>query len=135
MELKHLPEDIDASWVADMLKRAGGKPLAIMLEQSRGPLVHALMFREIVLLFPINPKPFARYRESYPGGGKDDPTDAKYLARMLRERIATLVGRVAMGRRANGEQERFWRDVIARQGRSGLSITAFCRQEEITAAC
>jgi transposase len=88
-ELKQSPEDID-TWVAEMLKRADGKPIAIMLEQSRGPLVHALMFRENVLLFPINPKQFARYRESYPGGGKDDPTDAKYLARMLRERITTL---------------------------------------------
>jgi transposase len=88
-EIKHSPEDID-TWVGEMLKRADGKPIAIMLEQSRGPLVHALMFRENVLLFPINPKQFARYRESYPGGGKDDPTDAKYLARMLRERITTL---------------------------------------------
>ena len=73
-----------------MLKLVDGTPIAIMLEQSRGPLVHALMFRDNVLLFPINPKQFARYRESYPGGGKDDPTDAKYLARMLRERITTL---------------------------------------------
>ncbi len=88
-ELKHSAENIDA-WVAEMLELAGGLPIAIMLEQSRGPLVHALMFRENVLLFPINPKQFVRYRESYPGGGKDDPTDAKYLARMLRERITTL---------------------------------------------
>jgi len=79
-ELKHSPEDID-TWIAEMLKRADGKPIAIMLEQSRGPLVHALMFRDNVLLFPINPKQLARYRESYPGGGKHDPTDAKYLAR------------------------------------------------------
>src|SRR5262249_41465411 len=88
-ELSHSPEDID-TWVGEMLKRAAGKPIAIMLEQSRGPLVHALMFRKNVLLFPINPKQLVRYRESYPGGGKDDPTDAKYLARMLRERISTL---------------------------------------------
>jgi transposase len=88
-ELAHSPEKIDA-WVAEMLQLADGKPIAIMLEQSRGPLVHALMFRENVLLFPINPKQLVRYRESYPGCGKDDPTDAKYLARMLRERISTL---------------------------------------------
>lgn len=88
-ELKHSPEAIE-TWVAEMLKLADGMPIAIMLEQSRGPLVHALMFRDNVLLFPVNPKQFARYRESYPGGGKDDPTDAQYLARMLRERIKTL---------------------------------------------
>jgi transposase len=88
-EIAHSPEAID-TWVGKMLQLADGKPIAVMLEQSRGPLVHALMFRENVLLFPINPKQLARYRESYPGGGKDDPTDAMYLARMLRERITTL---------------------------------------------
>ena len=88
-EFRQLPEEIEA-WVGEMLKRAGGKPIAIMLEQSNGPLVHALMFRDDVVLYPINPKQLARYRESYPGGGKNDPTDAKYLARMLHERITTL---------------------------------------------
>ena len=88
-ELEHSPENIDA-WVGEMLKLADGQPIAIMLEQSRGALVYALMFRENVLLYPVNPKQLARYRESFPGGGKNDPTDAKYLARMLRERITTL---------------------------------------------
>ncbi len=49
-----------------------------------------LMFREDVLLYPVNPKQLASYRDSYHGGGKNDPTDAMYLARMLRERITTL---------------------------------------------
>ena len=88
-ELSHSAEDIDV-WVSQMLTLADGKPIAIMLEQARGPLVYSLMFRENVLLYPINPKQLARYRESFPGGGKDDPTDARYLARMLRERITTL---------------------------------------------
>ena len=89
-ELSHSAEDIDV-WVSQMLKLADGMPIAIMLEQARGPLVYSLMFRENVLLYPVNPKQLARYRESFPGGGKDDPTDARYLARMLRERITTLV--------------------------------------------
>ena len=89
-QLEHSAENIEA-WVGDMLKLAGGQPIAIMLEQSRGALIYALMFREDVLLYPVNPKQLARYRESYPGGGgKNDPTDAMYLARMLRERITTL---------------------------------------------
>jgi len=88
-QLEHSAESIDA-WVGEMLKLAGGQPIAIMLEQSRGALIYALMFREDVLLYPVNPRQLARYRESYPGGGKNDPTDAMYLARMLRERIATL---------------------------------------------
>ncbi|TWU20339.1 IS110 family transposase [Bythopirellula polymerisocia] len=88
-QLEHSAESIDA-WVAEMLKLAGGQPIAIMLEQSRGALIYALMFRENVLLYPVNPKQLARYRDSYPGGGKSDPTDAMYLARMLLERITTL---------------------------------------------
>jgi len=88
-QLEHSAENIEA-WVSDMLKLAGGQPIAIMLEQSRGALIYALMFREDVLLYPINPKQLARYRESYPGVGKNDPTDAMYLARMLHERITTL---------------------------------------------
>ncbi|MEO1996255.1 MAG: IS110 family transposase [Planctomycetaceae bacterium] len=84
-EIAHSPDEIDA-WVTEMLALADGGPIAIMLEQSRGPLMHALMFRENVLLYPVNPKQLARY----PGGGKSDPTDAMYLARMLHERITTL---------------------------------------------
>ena len=34
-EIAHSPESID-TWVAEMLKLAGGQPIAIMLEQSRG---------------------------------------------------------------------------------------------------
>jgi len=87
---KQTPEAIDL-WVKQMLELSGGKPIALMLEQSKGPLIYALMFRPDVLLYPVNPKQFAKYRESYPGGdAKSDPSDARYIARMLRERISTL---------------------------------------------
>ncbi|PAY21012.1 IS110 family transposase [Rhodopirellula sp. SM50] len=90
MELPHTPESIN-EWIAKMTEKAGGGKIAIMLEQSKGPLIHALMFHANIALYPINPKQLARYRESYPGGdGKSDPTDAMYLARMLGERIDTL---------------------------------------------
>ena len=89
-KFKQSPEAIDL-WVKQMLELSGGKPIAIMLEQSKGPLIYALMFRPNVLLYPVNPKQFAKYRESYPGGdAKSDPSDARYIARMLRERISTL---------------------------------------------
>ncbi len=89
-QIEHSPEAIDA-WLSEKLLLAGGQPIAIILEQSRGGLIHALMFRKNVILYPINPKQFARYRESYSNAGcKDDPTDAQLLARMLRERIQLL---------------------------------------------
>ncbi|MEO2016019.1 MAG: hypothetical protein ABGZ53_16790, partial [Fuerstiella sp.] len=49
------------------------------------------MFRENVILYPVNPQQFASYRKSYSNAGcKDDVTDAILLARMLRERILFL---------------------------------------------
>ena len=38
-----------------------------------------------------------------------------------------------MGRRASSERESYWQGVVARQKRSGLSIAAFCRKEQISA--
>lgn len=88
--IEHSPESIDG-WIGAKLQQAGGKPIAIILEQKRGGLIHALMFRENVILFPINPKQFARYRESYANaGGKNDPSDAHLLARLLCERHSQL---------------------------------------------
>ena len=37
-----------------------------------------------------------------------------------------------MGRRASGERESYWRGMLARQKRSGLSVAAFCRREQIS---
>ncbi len=49
------------------------------------------MFREKVVLFPINPKQLARYRESYSSAGcKADRSAAALLARMLCERHTQL---------------------------------------------
>jgi transposase len=89
-QIEHSPEAIEL-WLAETLRRASGQPIAILIEQSRGALIHTLMFRKNVILYPINPKQFARYRESYSNAGcKDDPTDAQLLAQMLRERIGIL---------------------------------------------
>ena len=61
--IEQTPEAIDV-WVAEKLQQAGGEPIAILLEQKRGALIHALMFREKVILYPINPKQLAHYRQN-----------------------------------------------------------------------
>jgi transposase len=72
-------------WIGSLLKRFGGRPLAIAVEQSRGALIYALMNYPQIVLYPINPKSLARYRDAFgPGGAKDDPTDADLLADLLR---------------------------------------------------
>src|SRR4030095_16174789 len=81
----HTPEAI-AAWAAGLARDFGGRPVAVMLEQSRGALLHALLQYPQLVLFPINPKQAARYREALVHSGKkDDPTDADALARFVRE--------------------------------------------------
>ena len=83
--LPHTPEAI-AAWAARLARDFGSRPVAVMLEQSRGALMHALLQYPQLVLYPINPKQAARYREALVHSGKkDDPTDAECLARFVRE--------------------------------------------------
>jgi len=73
-------------WVAALRKRFGSRPVAVCLEQSRGALLYALMKYDSLVLFPLNPKQLAKYRQAFrPSGAKDDPTDAELLACFVRE--------------------------------------------------
>ena len=67
-------------------ERFGGRPVGIAIEQRRGAVIHALMQYEFLVLYPVNPKALARYREAFhPSGAKDDPTDAALLLDLLRK--------------------------------------------------
>jgi transposase len=61
-----------------------GQQIAVGLEQSRGPLLFALLQYDFLVLFPINPTTLAKYREAFsPSRAKDDPSDAEYAAELL----------------------------------------------------
>jgi transposase len=65
-------------WVAAMQQRYQGRPVAICIETSRGPVIWALMAYAHIVLFPVNPKSVASFRETFhPSGKKDDPVDAE----------------------------------------------------------
>lgn len=82
-QLDQTPEAIDA-WAVELRERFGGGLVAICLEQAKGGLIYALMKYDFLVLYPINPKQLARFREALaPSGGKDDPTDAALCLRML----------------------------------------------------
>ena len=82
--IQQTPEALHG-WIGSLTKRFAGRPLAIAIEQSRGALVYALMSYAVIVLYPVNPKSLARYRETFrPGGAKDDPTDADLLVDLLR---------------------------------------------------
>ena len=82
-ELAHKPEAL-AAWVSDLQQRFAGQRVALALEQSRGAVVHALMGYDFLVLYPVNPKTLAKYREAFsPSGAKDDPTDADLLLELV----------------------------------------------------
>lgn len=89
-DLAQQAEDIEA-WAADLRTRFGGRRIAVCLEQSRGAILYALLKYEFLVLFPINPKQLASYRDAFvPCGPKDDPTDAELLCLFLEQYHARL---------------------------------------------
>ena len=81
--LRHSAKSID-EWATALRLRFSGQPIAICLEQSRGPLIFALMKYDFLTLYPINPSTLSKYREAFsPSRHKDDASDAAYLAELL----------------------------------------------------
>ena len=95
------PEPLQA-WVAQLRQRFPDGLIALALEQSRGPVIAALMHYDFLRLYPINPKSLARYRETFSSSGaKDDPSDAALLLDLLvkhRERFTPWVPDDALSR-------------------------------------
>ena len=84
-ELEQKPEAIHA-WAAQLREQFGGRPVGIAIEQTKGALIHALMNYEFIVLYPINPKALARYRDALAvSGAKDDPSDARLLKDFFRK--------------------------------------------------
>ena len=90
VELEQRPPILHG-WVAELRRRFKGRPVAIAIEQRKGAVMHALMQYEFLVLYPVNPKALARYREAFhPSGAKDDPTDAALLLDLVRTHRAQL---------------------------------------------
>jgi transposase len=81
--LSHSPQGIE-EWAVALRSRFGGRSVAVCLEQSRGPLVYALMKYDFITLYPVNPRTLSRFREAFsPSRHKDDAPDAEFLAELL----------------------------------------------------
>ena len=79
----HTPEAL-SDWVAGLHQRFAGGKIAVILEQSRGALLYALLPHADLVLYPINPQMAARFRQAfYPSGAKTDPLDAELLLDIL----------------------------------------------------
>jgi transposase len=92
-ELDNTPEAVEV-WAANLQQRFGGRPIAVILEQSRGALVYMLTKYPHLVLFPVHPTTAARYRDTFaPSGAKSDPSDRDSLLDLLlrhRERLRPL---------------------------------------------
>ena len=92
-ELDSTPEAVEV-WAANLQQRFGGRPIAVILEQTRGPLVYMLTKYPHLVLFPVHPTTAARYRETFaPSGAKSDPSDTDSLLDLLlrhREQLRPL---------------------------------------------
>jgi transposase len=85
LDLEQKPDVLHA-WVAQLRQRFPGGRVAIAIEQRKGAVMHALMAYDFLVLYPVNPKALARYREAFrTSGAKDDPTDAALLLDLLRK--------------------------------------------------
>ena len=81
--IDHTPEAIGI-WATELRLRFEGRPIAVAVEQSRGPLVFMLSKYEHLVIFPVHPTTLANYRKSFrPSGAKDDSNDAALLLDVL----------------------------------------------------
>jgi transposase len=79
----HTPTAI-RDWADKLRARFGDAPIAVCIELSQGPIISALLEHDFLVLFPVQPKTLARYREAFTtSGAKDDPTDAEFALELL----------------------------------------------------
>lgn len=84
------PESIH-EWVTSLQKRFPEQKIAIACELKKGPLIHALLKYDFLTLFTINPITVAKIRGAFkPSGAKDDPSDARLQAQILRVHMPEL---------------------------------------------
>ena len=83
--LVNSPEVLHA-WLQELGQRFAGRPVALAVETSRGPLIHLFGAYPWLTVYPIHPATSARYRTAFkPSGAKDDLPDALLLLELVRD--------------------------------------------------
>jgi transposase len=78
-------------WFAELRQRFGGRLVAVCLEQTRGPIMQALVQCEFLVLYPVNPQALAKFRKTFcVSGAKSDLGDAAYLLELVHKHEAQL---------------------------------------------
>lgn len=87
VETRKLKQESEAvaDWVQSLRERFSGRKVAIAIEQRKGALIYALMCYDFLILYPVNPKTLARFREAFnTSGAKSDPGDSELLLDLIR---------------------------------------------------
>jgi len=89
-DLEHSPENV-RRWLKQIEERFSGRPVALAVETSKGPLINMLFEVPWLSIYPIHPATSARMRKAFtPSGAKDDPQDALLLLGLLRDHLDRL---------------------------------------------
>lgn len=79
LSLKATPEAVDA-WLNETEARLGGRPVAVALEGTKGPVFSQLQERPWIRIYGVHPATATRVRQAFaPSGAKDDRPDALVL--------------------------------------------------------
>jgi transposase len=87
VESRKLKQESEAltDWVQSLRERFSGRKVAIAIEQRKGALIYALMSHDFLILYPVNPKTLARFRDAFnTSGAKSDPADSGLLLDLIR---------------------------------------------------
>lgn len=127
--IKHKPELID-DWVQSLVKRFSSGKIAVILEQSRGALIAALLKYDIFTIYPVNPSTLSDYRKAFsPSRAKDDPTDAEFLVEILtkhRDRLRVWNADNVKTRKLQHLVE-YRRNLLAERTRISNKLTAYLK--------
>lgn len=82
-EFAATPEALE-EFACRLKERFGGGPVAVALEQSRGPLLFQLCKYAHLVPYPVHPASLNSYRQAfYPSGAKSDPCDGDLILDLL----------------------------------------------------
>ena len=82
-KVEQTPEALEI-WDSQLATRFNERPIAVALEQSRGPLVFSLTKYGHLHLFPVHLSMLAHFREAMvPSEAKNDPGDTGLLLELL----------------------------------------------------
>lgn len=129
--IKQTPEDLDAFFLQLHAQHPHGR-IAVAIEQSRGPVLYALLKFDFLLIYPVNPRCLSDYRAAFKmSHAKDDPSDAGLLCELAflhADRLRPLVCEDEVTRKLRllcEARRNFVQDRTAYSNRLGATLKCF----------